>query len=104
MSSTHFVKNRRKLSEKFRLCKTVESICDGSLVFNLDETCKKYVSMLLKTQDQYLSSSGKELKSRLLYVKNFYSQLETKNVLVNQSSDFAKTKFLPFYEKHGPKV
>ena len=55
----HFVKIEESLSVKNSLVQTVESICDGSLVFNSDETCKKYASMILKTQDQYLSFSGK---------------------------------------------
>ena len=46
----------------------------------LVKICVRFV----KTQDRYLSRSGKELKSRLVCIKNVCAETESKEVLVKK--------------------
>ena len=103
--SSHFVKNRRKaFCDKYCTFVTIESLCNGTRVFDSDKSCKKYTSVLLKTHDWFLSALGTELKSKLLTLKNMYCEMNPKVQSTQNSLDFIMKKFILFYNNHGPKI
>ena len=81
----------------------IEQVCNGSISYvSLEGDSLKQVKAFLKIRPHHLSDCGKKLKASLIAVQDFYNKMkvDSKSNWIT-SSNFIKTSFGPFFEKHG---
>ena len=103
-SSKQFLKNKRGfIVQKFNLFNVIEPVCSGTEIFDSSDKIKEATSVLLKTQERFLTKAGQELKAQLNILKSFFSTMRPPKKNVASSEHFITKTFGPFYEKYGDK-
>ena len=68
--------------------KCVCDIIDGNVAYDSSNGIKKHTRAITMTNGAYLSDEGRDLKAKVMSIKQFYSELRPKTTNIKRSSDF----------------